>query len=718
MASRERIQNVTASAPLSEEFLCSAQRELGVYGVSPVVFVLVLTTSMLMPLRLPAFSGNGSGSETDPYLIENVDQLQEIKLDLSAHYALAADIDALATAGWNVGAGFEPVGDSGPTTGPFTGVLDGRGFSINHLTINRPTETRVGLFRNLNGQVVDLNFQDSAVFGAREVGVLAANASGAVSDCSSSGTVEGRGGIVGGLIGRNFAALSNCESTGTVRGEDQVGGMVGFAEGGRLLSCRVWGNVETTTETASSIGGLIGDNLGSVQDCHTTVAVSGQSGVGGLIGDNRAGGLPVSGCSAAGIVSGDDLVGGLVGLNESTFTLCRASAQVTGRVNVGGLVGGTFTAGVLNSHANGNVARSGDPAGGGVDGTVGGLVGFVFFATVENCLASGDVESDVGGGGFVGWMNGGIVRDCCAGGSVSGRRAAGGSINLGGLIAAVSTGTVSRCRATGDVSGNGNLGGLVGVNRGEIFQCAALGAVVENDQGSNTSERCGGLAGQNHGVVRNCYATGAVTDTGTDNAEQFGGLVGSNSNGTIENAYAVGLVSRTSGTSNQYGGLIGGDSGTVLESFWDRETTNMDTSPGSDPSFGKTTAEMRQQATFTAVGWDFSGETANGTEDIWSIQEGINYPHFQTAGGAFSLTVFAEHGTVFRSPDLVLYGSCTQVTLTAIADTGYRFCHWTGDVPAGRETGNPLRLAMDGAKAITAVFELETGVSPLRWRLY
>ena len=27
------------------------------------------------------------------------------------------------------------------------------------------------------------------------------------------------------------------------------------------------------------------------------------------------------------------------------------------------------------------------------------------------------------------------------------------------------------------------------------------------------------------------------------------------------------------------------------------------------------------------AGWDFVGETANGTEDIWWIDEGKDYPH-------------------------------------------------------------------------------------------
>ena len=47
---------------------------------------------------------------------------------------------------------------------------------------------------------------------------------------------------------------------------------------------------------------------------------------------------------------------------------------------------------------------------------------------------------------------------------------------------------------------------------------------------------------------------------------------------------------------------------------------------GCDDSHGKTTAQMRRAGTFLDAGWDFIGETENGTEDIWWIDEGVDYP--------------------------------------------------------------------------------------------
>jgi hypothetical protein len=53
------------------------------------------------------------------------------------------------------------------------------------------------------------------------------------------------------------------------------------------------------------------------------------------------------------------------------------------------------------------------------------------------------------------------------------------------------------------------------------------------------------------------------------------------------------------------------------------ETSGQDTSVWGT---GKTTAEMQTKSTFTDAGWDFVDETANGTEDIWWIDEGRDYP--------------------------------------------------------------------------------------------
>jgi len=46
----------------------------------------------------------------------------------------------------------------------------------------------------------------------------------------------------------------------------------------------------------------------------------------------------------------------------------------------------------------------------------------------------------------------------------------------------------------------------------------------------------------------------------------------------------------------------------------------------------------------------------------------------------------------------------TTVTMTPIADPDFAFAGWTGDVPAGHEEDNPLRVTMDQPRSVTARF--------------
>jgi len=90
----------------------------------------------------------------------------------------------------------------------------------------------------------------------------------------------------------------------------------------------------------------------------------------------------------------------------------------------------------------------------------------------------------------------------------------------------------------------------------------------------------------------------------------------------LTDSYSTGVVDGN----NAVGGLIGENysgSGNVTAVFWDIQTSGQVVSAGGT---GKTTAEMLTTSTFLDAGWDFVDETVNGTQDIWSICEGMNYP--------------------------------------------------------------------------------------------
>jgi hypothetical protein len=185
-----------------------------------------------------------------------------------------------------------------------------------------------------------------------------------------------------------------------------------------------------------------------------------------------------------------------------------------------------------------------------------------------------------------------------------------------GGLAGVSQGLATDCCHTGWVSSSGYVGGLVGCNYGAIRSCYNTGS-------ADGEAYVGGLVGYNHGgVISACYNTGSVSSR----AWYVGGLIGYSDHATISTCYSTGSVSG----SGAVGGLVGSNySGTISACFWDIQTSSQTSSVGGT---GKTTGEMQAAKTFLDVGWDFVGETTNGTADIWWIDEGKDYPRLSWEG--------------------------------------------------------------------------------------
>ncbi|RKN81720.1 T9SS C-terminal target domain-containing protein [Ulvibacterium marinum] len=158
-----------------------------------------------------------------------------------------------------------------------------------------------------------------------------------------------------------------------------------------------------------------------------------------------------------------------------------------------------------------------------------------------------------------------------------------------------------------DIVGSNVTGSLVGRNLGTINQCYSTGAVA-------APILLGGITGANYGSINNSYSRVVTTGNGTQ-----GGLSGENANNNITYSYSTGEV-RSSGFSGGLNGYVDFGPYSLSTSFWDTETSNKSTSQG---GVGKTTAEMKQEITFTTVGWDFT--------DIWKIDNINNdgYPYLQ-----------------------------------------------------------------------------------------
>jgi uncharacterized repeat protein (TIGR02543 family) len=264
------------------------------------------------------FSGSGSGTAGDPYIITTVEELQEMNDNKTAYYILGNDIDASATSGWNGGAGFVPIG-WGPlhvSDNKFTGTFDGRRYKITNLHINLSGSPYVGLFGYVGGAVIEnVGLEEENVIGGSYVGGLVGSngdlflSGGTIINCYSTGSVNG-GGSTGGLVGLNCGTISRSYSAASVIGTNNEGGLVGN-DAGPVSNCYATGSVSYQVINGVGgvdVGGLIGALGNTLSNCYSTGPVSGLDRVGGLVGNNTGG---VYNCFWDNQTSGQSTSGGI-----------------------------------------------------------------------------------------------------------------------------------------------------------------------------------------------------------------------------------------------------------------------------------------------------------------------------------------------------------------------------------------------------------------------
>lgn len=221
-------------------------------------------------------------SQTSPYLPANpgtlrvkydlakvyepVTTLQELQAIASpANYALLNDLDARATAYWNMG---DHDGDAG-TEETFMGFeslpnlssrFEGLGNVVSGLTINRPSQSSIGLWKNLSpsSSVVRLGLEHVSVSGGVNVGGVVGNGGySSIRECYVTGTVSGTN-SVGGLAGNLHASsFYNNYVAAQVVGEDRVGGLVGNLSGFTVETS--YSNSQLASGPDTLLGGLVGN---------------------------------------------------------------------------------------------------------------------------------------------------------------------------------------------------------------------------------------------------------------------------------------------------------------------------------------------------------------------------------------------------------------------------------------------------------------------------
>lgn len=227
-------------------------------------------------------------------------------------------------------------------------------------------------------------------------------------------------------------------------------------------------------------------------------------------------------------ITGKENVGGLVGnaqvqldsndLSKNVANLiggCSVSGKVTGEKNVGGLVG--LNGGETDQHTLFSIASAIDKSTANVEvsGTemTGGLVGRNN-GTITKSSSGGTVKGTTTTGGLVGDSSGDIY-DSHTSCTVA------GSSHTGGFVGS-SDGAVKDCYSIGDVSGTDYTGGFAGViSRAEDVVSAGQVTIV----GTPTQGYNGGFAGKLYGMVAGLDSQITVKDVSANCMQPNGALL-------------------------------------------------------------------------------------------------------------------------------------------------------------------------------------------------
>lgn len=471
----------------------------------------------------------------------------------------------------------------------FSGVLDGKGHTIDYIMVKADKEQEFVLFlKGLErGKIQNLTFGEncniqiegsysnyptiSFCLAMREYSVIdncvnkanihAARASVApfcgnmyetctISNCDNYGDIYAEKGDASGIVANveriylyvEPGTIFNCNNYGTISSSYTAAGIAGACYG-NIKKCSNHGalkNIENK-ERQGWCSGITGGIEGEISDCKNTASFSGKITAAGIAGG-------VSGimarCYNSGDIKADDYAGGILGTQsaQATISECYNTGKIEGGTYAGGIVGqvsSRFSCPVIVSCVNkGKIITAA--------GQAGGIVGLGdYYTYIDKCVNLGEVQGAVSVKDIIyqyytvstiasGIANGSNIINC---------------LNRGKVTAhSVATSDLCTIEAQAYASGIGgsyvynscNEGDVKSITKSEVY-------CYDTFQCSRSAIFVGGISCQNYGMIYNCYNRGDIDYSARqENAwdefykvweHHIGGIAGSSSKEKIEHSF-------------------------------------------------------------------------------------------------------------------------------------------------------------------------------------
>lgn len=396
---------------------------------------------------------------------------------------LTASIDLLADE-WT------PIGTE---ENPFAGTVNGRGFSISNLKLNKAM-SYVGFFGYSLGEIKNIDFKGANV------------------------TVSGTNSSVGIACGYSTKAISGVTASGYVTAVDcdYVGGVVGKCDNSVNASA-------SSAEVVGSnfVGGVAGSVIRPYNMTYTSLSnsgkVTGAEYVGGIFGcfnetyseQSAAYTVKMNDITNSGEISGGDYTGGLFGKAAVLYTKGSSNLEATDFSNTGNVTGGYY---------------------------VGGLFGFINSSDasyVKDSASSAAIVGKAYVGGLIGYCDYATLAD---------------STNEGTTVSATHFSSVATPTSSPDGSVYAYLGGYIG-SGDDISNCTNNADIIYNLEGLGV----GGIAGRANSGIKGCTNNGNIKSVGSN----VGGVAGRVLPRVRETTYSVITNSGRIEGVDKVGGIFG-----------------------------------------------------------------------------------------------------------------------------------------------------------------